>query len=631
MQELILERDIIEAFGKRSVLTLEDVIEFLESIGHTVLRDNHSDIVPSDHGDIMNHSQDNHGNPSGRFGDKNDTLCTGDLNIMVGSDSMVIETCQESGDISKSLKIVNSPVEKIVVTSETCRNMQLLHSKTSDQDCGEEVNIKEQPFYMLEILQKAKPEFIQSLDMARSKQTEALNLAFINEYLITHLIFCQFIRPDMIKNMTLHDWVNRDTSKETVICIEQGEDKMSRILTLSREEVEWFDCYFKYVRPLLSKQAKSQHDLHSFFLSKSGKQLSNPTKLVKNLQIRYNMETLVTAGSLRNALKRVARECASENDVNHLNQFLGSTPRTDVQTNIESMKKAHQIIKDVLSYSKEKVQSECSRKYGTVLPKPQDQFCSSATETNENNEQFVVNQAFLEVIVKYPVTPDSSLPQKHIIESCLPEKYRSLYRKVYYKFEYQREKLRICAVAEHFRVFPSKAQIERRVKYLGWCKLSTKKVQELWQSNMSKRTLTLADPDKISQLIESQNWDGLAVAQELPGGKGRGLIAAKHFARGEVICDYHGIQMDNTEGNQYLESLSEEEIWKECYFYKGKCVRTGKSFWVNAGDIPCPCHPDKSTTVGRLMNHNKAGNVENKGLWIKGKHISLCVLQEIYV
>jgi len=77
------------------------------------------------------------------------------------------------------------------------------------------------------------------------------------------------------------------------------------------------------------------------------------------------------------------------------------------------------------------------------------------------------------------------------------------------------------------------------------------------------------------------------------------------LSKGDVICDYHGQLISESEGKNRMEE--QQEGMSFLFFIKGK---GGVKLCIDAQTFPCQCHPDKDT-FGRCMNHSgKAFNVK---------------------
>ena len=85
-----------------------------------------------------------------------------------------------------------------------------------------------------------------------------------------------------------------------------------------------------------------------------------------------------------------------------------------------------------------------------------------------------------------------------------------------------------------------------------------------------------------------------------------GVVATMPFSKGDVVCDYHGKLVSESEGKKRMDATRPGAA---CYlfFFRG---RLGTKLCVDSQDFPCECHPGKDT-FGRRLNHSgKAPNVK---------------------
>lgn len=78
------------------------------------------------------------------------------------------------------------------------------------------------------------------------------------------------------------------------------------------------------------------------------------------------------------------------------------------------------------------------------------------------------------------------------------------------------------------------------------------------------------------------------------------------FLKGDVVCDYHGTLVSESEGRKRMERIPEGQM---CYlfFFRGQL---GEKLCIDSQTFPCKCHPGKDT-FGRRMNHSsKVFNVK---------------------
>ena len=68
---------------------------------------------------------------------------------------------------------------------------------------------------------------------------------------------------------------------------------------------------------------------------------------------------------------------------------------------------------------------------------------------------------------------------------------------------------------------------------------------------------------QIAQLVESQQWPGLAIQNSIDG-RGRGVVATEYFHQGDVVLDYHGKQISLEEDA----AIIAEEDDRSCYLFQ---------------------------------------------------------------
>ncbi|XP_067395773.1 N-lysine methyltransferase KMT5A isoform X3 [Emydura macquarii macquarii] len=84
-------------------------------------------------------------------------------------------------------------------------------------------------------------------------------------------------------------------------------------------------------------------------------------------------------------------------------------------------------------------------------------------------------------------------------------------------------------------------------------------------------------------------------------GKGRGVIATKHFIRGEFVVEYHGDLIEITDAKK-REAVYAQDPSTGCYMYYFQYL--SKTYCVDA--------TKETNRLGRLINHSKCGNCQTK-------------------
>ena len=102
----------------------------------------------------------------------------------------------------------------------------------------------------------------------------------------------------------------------------------------------------------------------------------------------------------------------------------------------------------------------------------------------------------------------------------------------------------------------------------------------------------------VKHISEEQEWDDIAMVDI--EGMGRGIIALKEFKKGDVVLDYHGIEVPQNQYrnvHDYCNEKPDSRMPEYCIE-----IARGKKRLIDATLEPCSCHPGRSC-FGRLCNH----------------------------
>ncbi|XP_048370656.1 N-lysine methyltransferase KMT5A isoform X2 [Sphaerodactylus townsendi] len=136
-------------------------------------------------------------------------------------------------------------------------------------------------------------------------------------------------------------------------------------------------------------------------------------------------------------------------------------------------------------------------------------------------------------------------------------------------------------------------------------------------SRKSKKELQLEEKKQIDELIESGKEEGMKI--DFIDGKGRGVIATRHFNRGEFVVEYHGDLIEITDAKK-REAVYAQDPSTGCYMYYFQYL--SKTYCVDA--------TKETNRLGRLINHSKCGNCQTKLHDIDGvPHLILVALRDI--
>ena len=112
--------------------------------------------------------------------------------------------------------------------------------------------------------------------------------------------------------------------------------------------------------------------------------------------------------------------------------------------------------------------------------------------------------------------------------------------------------------------------------------------------NSSKKT-------EVYEKCFLQQWTGIDVLENCPGGRGRGIIAAKKFVKNEIVVDYHAQRISREEATAIEADPTDARF---NYLF---CGPNGL-FWDGSPEF-CTCHP-QSRLLGRLANFARKGSDE---------------------
>ncbi|XP_042661032.1 N-lysine methyltransferase KMT5A isoform X2 [Tyto alba] len=136
-------------------------------------------------------------------------------------------------------------------------------------------------------------------------------------------------------------------------------------------------------------------------------------------------------------------------------------------------------------------------------------------------------------------------------------------------------------------------------------------------SRKSKSELETEERRKIDELITSGKEEGMKI--DYIDGKGRGVIATKHFNRGEFVVEYHGDLIEITDARK-REAVYAQDPSTGCYMYYFQYL--SKTYCVDA--------TKETNRLGRLINHSKCGNCQTKLHDIDGvPHLILIASRDI--
>ncbi|XP_031331472.1 N-lysine methyltransferase KMT5A [Photinus pyralis] len=135
----------------------------------------------------------------------------------------------------------------------------------------------------------------------------------------------------------------------------------------------------------------------------------------------------------------------------------------------------------------------------------------------------------------------------------------------------------------------------------------------------TKRTVLEEKRKNLEQLLRDGIEEGLKVTYF--EGKGRGVVAAKPFSRGDFVVEYSGELLDVTAAKIREAKYAEDET-TGCYMYYFKYLN--QQYCIDA--------TAESGRLGRLVNHSRNGNLITRTVSVDGyPHLILLAKDDIAV
>jgi len=133
----------------------------------------------------------------------------------------------------------------------------------------------------------------------------------------------------------------------------------------------------------------------------------------------------------------------------------------------------------------------------------------------------------------------------------------------------------------------------------------------------TKTTVLEEQQRDLEEAVLSQREEGLEVHNF--EGKGRGIVATRHFSKGEFVVEYAGELIDMCEAKEREKSYAQDQN-TGCYMYYFKYQNT--QYCVDA--------TAESGRLGRLVNHSRSGNLITKTVSIMNRpHLVLIAKEDI--
>ncbi|XP_034048782.1 uncharacterized protein LOC117529976 [Thalassophryne amazonica] len=449
------------------------------------------------------------------------------------------------------------------------------------------------------VLRAAKPDFLAVIAKifeaapCYAIQLETSECLLVLYYLEAVVILKHLQRPGVVEHMTVEEWKNRIQVERghTAIAVKEHKTAAQQVASfvLSPEEETWFMYYFDVVRDAMKSSKRyrmgpdaekvEENPQERFFLSTAGMPVYNASNDLARLHKKYNVP-VVTSQLARRVFETAAKKL------------------TDVDKSL---------VADYLTHSTATAEKHYRMKQGASLMKGSQLISAlgsdlsgesgddaAGTSGKSQHIQMDFQVIWDKFVEEFPVTVDGTVPS--LSSRCAASVDHQ--RKIYERWLKSQMKLRVQHVISHFdRRLPSRSRVAAWIDSQGWRSNVpvADYVLEAWKPSSSIEDMPSSKC--IRRLVSNQKWKGLAL-KDIQG-KGKGVVAARKFVSGEVVCDYHGRVVTGAEGEE-IHATTKEEQTGYMFFYS----KDGQRMCLDAHAATCSCHPDRQT-FGRMINHSR--------------------------
>ncbi|KAK9535941.1 hypothetical protein VZT92_005775 [Zoarces viviparus] len=432
-----------------------------------------------------------------------------------------------------------------------------------------------------EVLRVAEKEFLQIFWMLINKDSAKVSIqqrTYYRYYLEAILVLRHFQRPGAVEGMSVREWLNRKpVDNMLVIGISNHKTATTQLASfaISQEEEAWFQAYYEHIRPGFIGDLDS---CDRFFTSAKGTAVSTVTNDLGRMHERYKVSNVTS--------REVRRIAETEVDSTFTTSQKEGVARYMAHTT--AVAKSHYRMLDPASVVQTAV----------LLGKLSGCSPQRASQTDETSGQ-QEDRTFDSFIAAFPVTNDGRPPSQKQRTDAGFSPDRTFYDK-WCGLQYVNRRRYLLSLFQMRK--PSAGSVSRAIAKEGWQSNhpSADEVVKMWRP--ASREDVEGDKHVINSVVR-QKWKGVSI-KNFSGEKGLGVVATRQFARGDILCDYHGEVITAQEGNEKMELIIDEAGYMFFFNFREKHL------CLDAQSEYCKCHPQLET-VGRLINHSsKRPNVK---------------------
>ncbi|XP_069496540.1 uncharacterized protein [Ambystoma mexicanum] len=455
------------------------------------------------------------------------------------------------------------------------------------------------PLRCITILDVAKADVMSTLSSDDSAVTMERACTVV-QYLQALLVLKHVQQRAVVMRLKVTEWVNRkhkiikwDGSERMFALVQHTmSDNQPILIALDGEEEKMCDLYFRKVRPVLLCAGDNRETLHdtSFFISTLGKPIHNPSNDIAYLHKKYGIHS-ASGLETRAALKKEVNDTGTRQEKVLIKRYLAHTNGNGARQKC---------------FVEERTFCRAAQVLNQIFKRSQGGIATSTVQSKKSLKE----QMFMQLLLKFPIGLYTKRPTKNMCSDLAEATDLGSY--MYDRWKAAQEKLRAEDIIGNYkRICPAEEQIRSYIKRKGWDGENKilHYVLRKWKARVGCPGSDSERDRKLRAAILQQNWKGLAVLDQSL--KGRAVVTTQPFKKGDTICDYHGLLISEQAGEEKQRALTEGNCF--LYFFIGK---DQKRKCIDGTEERCLCHPG-IRNYGRLINHSRrASNVTPKVLSI---------------
>eukprot|EP00079_Xenopus_tropicalis_P018312 XP_004919679.1 PREDICTED: uncharacterized protein LOC101733813 [Xenopus tropicalis] len=319
---------------------------------------------------------------------------------------------------------------------------------------------KKDPSECQRILIVARPTFEQIIKKAKmGVRLLEKEKSYVIYYLEALIVLKYLQRPGVVQNMTVEEWCKRmpsDCKTRMVIGVKRHKTSTQQVasILLEEEEEEWFDVFYKKIRPSFIRSGKCPQ---TFFISSTGEPIHSVTNDIARLHHKFKLRPVTSQEARRTMETYMVSHFQTDAQRNMFARLLGhsnvTAGRIYGEKTVDNMVEAAEMMKRAMHESQPST-SRCQE----VPQKP-------LQEETPEVSRGLREEAFEKFKKCHPLTIDATPP-------CLKAALgfsREYGQYVYDRWRKQQNKMRVDYVAGLLKYEnPHEERVKRCIQGTGW-------------------------------------------------------------------------------------------------------------------------------------------------------------------